>query len=107
MKPITIELAGNGLWGAERGRSVTFTGFDIERYTEEEIADWADWATVGDIRHVWVYHDSTWDVYTDSGFVEAAQRFTGLSTLEFTEQGMQEDGAASMEVHDSDIEELC
>ena len=97
-KQLEFQLAGDGLWGAERGRTVTLTGFEIERYTEQDIEEWADWAEVGEIRHVWVHHNSTWDVYTDSGFKEAAREFTGIESLNFTEQGMQENGAASMEL---------
>jgi len=103
MASLTFGLTGDGLWGAEAGRAVTITDFKVERYTEEEVADWADWATVGEIRHVWVYHSSTWDVYTDSGFEQAARDFTGIRDLAFTEQGMQEDGAASMEVYGSEV----
>ena len=50
------------------------------------------------IGHVTVEHDSNWDVYTDSAFVEAARKFTGIADLDFTEQGMQNDNKASMGV---------
>ena len=53
---------------------------------------------MGDIEHVSVMHDSTWDVYTDSAFVDAARTVTGIADLDFTEQGMQDDNVASMEV---------
>ena len=82
MTTLTFKLAGDGLWGAEAGRTVTISGFtgpsEYGEYTVE--------------------HDSTWDVYTDSAFVEAAQKFTGVAGLDFTEQGMQDDRLASMEV---------
>ena len=94
----TFKLAGDGYWGAEKGRTVTITGYNIERYTQEEIDDDVDWAVAGDIRHVSVQHTSTWDVYTDSAFVDAARKVTGIDDLDFTEQGMQDDNNASMEV---------
>ena len=94
----TFKLAGDGYWGAEKGRTVTITGYNIERYTQEEIDDDVDWAVAGDIRHVSVQHTSTWDVYTDSAFVDAARKVTGIDDLDFTEQGMQDDNYASMEV---------
>ena len=98
MQPITFTLAGDGYWGAEAGRTVTITGYTVRRYTAEDIADGVDWAAEGDIAHVSVEHDSTWDVYTDSAFERAAQQFTGIEGLMFTEQGMQDNGYASMEV---------
>ena len=94
----TFKLAGDGYWGAEKGRVVTITGYEVARYTQEQIDDYVDWAKVGDIEHVSVMHNSTWDVYTDSAFVDAARTVTGIADLDFTEQGMQEDKVASMEV---------
>jgi hypothetical protein len=93
----TFTTHGDGLWGCDE-RTVTITGFTVTRYTAEDIADGVDWAAEGDIAHVSVMHDSTWDVYTDTGFREAARFVTGIADLCFTEQGMQEDGIASMEV---------
>ena len=98
MRTYTFQLAGDGLWGAEADRTVTLTGFDVRRYTAEDVAECGDWCVEGDIAHVTVTHDSTWDVYTDSAFVQAARDFTGIADLDFTEQGMQDDGYASMEV---------
>ena len=98
MQTYTFQLAGDGLWGAEADRTVTLTGFDVRRYTAEDAAECGDWCVEGEIAHVAVLHDSTWDVYTDSAFVQAARDFTGIADLDFTEQGMQDDGYASMEV---------
>ena len=98
MSTLTFKLAGDGYWGAEAGRSVTLTGFTVEymnRDTYEPCNEGDDGAVIG---HVTVEHDSTWDVYTDSAFAEAAANFTNIMGLGFTEQGMQEDGLASMEV---------
>lgn len=98
MTTLTFKLAGDGYWDAEAGRTVTISGYTVQRYTAEDIADGVDWAAEGDIAHVSVSHDSTWDVYSDSAFKRAAQKFTGIADLGFTEQGMQQDGCASMEV---------
>ena len=95
---LTFKLAGDGYWGAEAGRSVTLSGFTVDYInsdTYEACAQGDDNAVIG---HVWVDHDSTWDVYTDSAFSEAAANYTNIMGLDFTEQGMQEDNMASMEV---------
>jgi hypothetical protein len=42
------------------------------------------------------YEDS-WRLYTDSGFVDAISTLLGTDVM-FTEQGMQDDGYASMEL---------
>lgn len=98
MQNITFELKGDGLWGAEAGRKVTLTGFTVSYMnadTYDECNEGDDNAVIG---HVTVDHDSTWDVYTDTGFQEAAANYTNIMGLDFTEQGMQNDGLASMEV---------
>ena len=98
MQTLTFQLAGDGLWGAEAGRSVTLTGFTVEYMnseTYEPCREGDDNAVIG---HVTVEHDSTWDVYTDSAFAEAAANYTNIMGLDFTEQGMQNDQLASMEV---------
>ena len=98
MQTLTFKLAGDGLWGAEAGREVTLTGFDVQYMnsnTYEPCEEGDDHAVIG---HVTVDHDSTWDVYTDSAFREAAANYTNIMGLDFTEQGMQNDNQASMEV---------
>lgn len=44
-----------------------------------------------------VGHDTTWDIYTDTGFEAAISKLMG-EDVSFTEQGMQDDGYASMEL---------
>ena len=98
MQTLTFQLAGDGLWGAEAGRTVTLTGFEVTYVnadTYEPTTEGAEGAVIG---HVTVEHDSTWDVYTDSAFAEAAANYTNIMGLDFTEQGMQNDQLASMEV---------
>ena len=99
MKTLTFKLAGDGYWGAETGRTVTISGFNVmyvDPETYDEVSADAPGAVIG---HVSVFHDSTWDVYTDNGFRDAARAVTGITYLGFTEQGMQENGIASMEVY--------
>ena len=91
----TFTTSGTGLWGCEAGRTITITGFTVAYASAEDAADWD--VEEGSVAHVSVAHDSTWDVYTDDGFEAAARAVTGIADLTFTEQGMQEDGLASME----------
>ena len=43
-----------------------------------------------------VEHDTTWQIYTDSGFENAISKTLNMD-VSFTEQGMQDDNYASME----------
>ena len=83
----TVETAGDGLWGCEAGRTIKVTGISIVEtaYDEGEISTMVN-----------VAHDTTWDIYTDTGFEAAISDAVGF-TVSFTEQGMQEDNVASME----------
>jgi hypothetical protein len=83
----TVTTAGDGLWGCEADRKINVTGvcivhnvFDEEVYTQVNVT-----------------HNSTWDIYTDTGFESAISEAVGFG-VRFTEQGMQEDEIASMEV---------
>jgi len=82
----TVTTAGDGLWGCEAGRRVHCTGITIIN----NIYDGEVYTMVN------VTHDSTWDIYTDTGFEEAISEAVGFAVT-FTEQGMQEDELASME----------
>jgi len=77
-----VTCAGDGLWGCEAGRRVRVTGVSV---VEE-----------AGYKHLSVTHDSTWDVYTDKAFAQAITAAVGYD-VGFTEQGMQEDGCASLE----------
>ena len=84
----TVELAGDSIWGDTAGRVVTVSGITV---TEEQYDD-------GDkYMHVTVEHDSTWDIYTDTAFAKAISEALKMD-VDFTEQGMQDDGVASMEL---------
>ena len=85
----TVALAGDSIWGDTAGRTVTVKGITV---TEEQYDD-------GDkYMHVTVEHDSTWDIYTDTAFTRAISEALKMD-VDFTEQGMQDDGLASMEVY--------
>jgi hypothetical protein len=85
----TVALAGDSIWGDTSGRVVTVSGITLT----EEVYDDGDTYT-----HVTVEHDSTWDIYTDTAFTKAISEAMQMD-IDFTEQGMQDDGLASMEVY--------
>jgi hypothetical protein len=82
----TVTTAGDGLWGCEAGRKVRVSAIDIvtTAYNDEVCVS------------VNVMHNSEWDIYTDSAFESAISEAVGFK-VRFTEQGMQDDGFASME----------
>lgn len=81
-----VDCAGDSIWADTEGRKVHVTGITVVTNAfENEI-----------MMQVSVTHDSTWDIYTDSGFEEAISKALGFA-VSFTEQGMQEDEYASME----------
>ena len=82
--PFTVTLAGDSIWGYKGPQTVTVKNISV--YIDEDDG----YATVE------VEHDTTWDIYTDSGF-EAAISAALDYDVQFTEQGMQQDGFASME----------
>jgi hypothetical protein len=81
-----VTTAGDGLWGCESGRVINVKGITIIN----NIYDSEFYTMVN------VQHDSTWDIYTDSGFETAISDAVGFAVT-FTEQGMQDDNVASME----------
>lgn len=81
--PFTVQLAGDSIWDYKGPQTVTVTGISV--YTDE------DYSSVD------VEHDTTWDIYTDTGFEAAISEKLGFD-VQFTEQGMQQDNYASMEV---------
>ena len=82
--PFAVQLANDSIWGYKGPQTVTVTNisvFDEDGY-----------------KMVNVEHDTTWDIYTDSGFESAISKALGYDVT-FTEQGMQDDGYASMETY--------
>jgi len=82
--PFAVQLAGDSIWGYEGPQTVSVS--DISVYTDED-----DGYT-----SIEVEHNTTWDIYTDSGFEAAISKALGYE-VQFTEQGMQQNGMASME----------
>jgi hypothetical protein len=93
---VLVQLAGDSIWDCEL-EAVTVTSVHIhEQWWDELDGDSSIHITVcynvnGDEE----YEDS-WRLYTDSGFSDAISALLGTS-VSFTEQGMQDDGYASME----------
>jgi hypothetical protein len=93
---VLVQLAGDSIWDCEL-EAVTVTSVHIhEQWWDELDGDSSIHITVcynvnGDAE----YEDS-WRLYTDSGFSDAISALLGTDVM-FTEQGMQEDGYASME----------
>jgi len=94
---VLVQLAGDSIWDCEL-EAVTVTSVHIhEQWWDELDGDSSIHITVcynvdGDEE----YEDS-WRLYTDTGFSDAISALLGTDVM-FTEQGMQEDGCASMEL---------
>ena len=93
---VLVQLAGDSCWDCEL-EAVTVTSIHIhEQWWDELDGDSSIHITVcynvnGDTE----YEDS-WRLYTDTGFADAISTLLGTQVF-FTEQGMQDDGFASME----------
>ena len=81
--PFTVTLAGDSIWDYKGPQTVTVSSIDV--YEDED-----------GYKSISVEHDTTWDIYTDTGFERAISEQLGYP-VSFTEQGMQADGIASME----------
>ena len=92
---VDVQLAGDSAWDCEI-EAVTVTSINIHENFDED-GDSSIHITVcynvdGDTEY-----EGSWRLYTDSGFEEAISELLGTS-VSFTEQGMQDDGFASMEL---------
>ena len=86
--PLVVQLAGDSIWDYEGPMAVTVHNIvDEGSFDAEEYPDY---------KHVRVEHDAPWNIYTDSGFEQAISTILGYEVT-FTEQGMQENGVASLE----------
>lgn len=94
---VDVTLAGDSIWDCTL-EAVTITGIYIHE-TDDGDGD------IGTSINV-VYNvdgvdgsevDDSWRLYTDSGFSDAVSALLGTD-VDFTEQGMQDDGLASMEL---------
>jgi hypothetical protein len=95
---VEVQLAGDSIWDCEL-QAVTITGIHIvETFDEDE----DDIST-----HIGVTYEvdgedgaeveGSWRLYTDNGFSDAVSELLGTE-VDYTEQGMQDDGYASMEL---------
>ena len=94
---VDVTLAGDSIWDCTL-EAVTITGIYIHEvdYGDGDIStsinvvynvDGVDGSEV----------DDSWRLYTDSGFSDAVSALL-MTDVDFTEQGMQDDGSASMEL---------
>ncbi len=84
----TATLAGDSIWDydyAKLGNEVKVTHIGVTEYDDEDAN-----------KSIYVTHEAGWRIYTDSGFEQSISDLLGYSVT-FTEQGMQDDGVASME----------
>ena len=92
-----VELAGDSIWDRDGSNpeSVKVSKVSIQDPYSGSDPYMSDDEDDG-YRKVDVEHDGPWSIYTDSGFEQAISKMVGFE-VSFTEQGMQEDGMASME----------
>jgi len=81
----------SGLWGYDGDARVAVTAVEVREDTYED----GDTSTM-----IYVEHNAggcgDWRIYTDKGFEDSISTALGFDVT-FTEQGMQDDGIASME----------
>ena len=85
----TVALAMDSIWDYTGSDTVRVDGIQVRETVYEE-----DGCTSTMVN---VEHDAAWNIYTDTGFERAISAALGMDVT-FTEQGMQDDGYASMEV---------
>ena len=82
---------GTSIWGYDGDLKVAVTGISVHNETYED----GDTSTM-----IYVEHDAggcgDWRIYTDRGFEASISDGLGFDVM-FTEQGMQDDGIASLE----------
>jgi hypothetical protein len=93
---VEVQLAGDSIWDCEL-EAVTVTSIHIHETFYEDGDSSIHIAVCYDVDGVSGEEvEGSWRMYTDSGFEEAVSALLGTSVT-FTEQGMQDDGYASME----------
>jgi hypothetical protein len=78
---------GSSIWEDTNGKKVRVTGISVTHNVYDD-----EFGT-----SVYVTHDSNWEIYTDRGFETAISKVLGFD-VQFTEQGMQDDEYASLEL---------
>jgi hypothetical protein len=95
---VRASVTGDSIWDC------AITDADDVRITDIHISEGVDGGDMDGYRHIAVIYtvngeeeaDESWRLYTDTGFAETVSELLG-EEIYFTEQGMQEDGYASME----------
>ena len=85
----TVTLAMDSIWDYDGKDVVTVENIQVYTHFDDDGND-----SNVDVN---VTHDAEWQIYTDNGFEKAISNLLGFE-VQFTEQGMQDDGYASMEV---------
>jgi hypothetical protein len=85
----SVALALDSIWDYDGKVDVDVTGIQVYTHYDD------DGVTESNV-DVNVTHNADWNIYTDSGFESAISNLLGFDVT-FTEQGMQDDGYASME----------
>jgi hypothetical protein len=93
---VEVQLAGDSIWDCEL-EAVTVTSIHIHESFDEDGDSSIHIAVCYDVDGVSGEDvEGSWRLYTDTGFADAISTLLG-TTVFFTEQGMQDDGYASME----------
>jgi len=93
---VEVQLAGDSAWDCEL-EAVTVKSIHIHETFDEDGDSSIHIAVCYDVDGVNGEEvEGSWRMYTDSGFEEAISELLGTQVF-FTEQGMQDDGYASME----------
>lgn len=91
-----VDLAMDSIWDKEKENPEKVYVKNITINNPYEQGGYMDNDPDDGYRDVRVEHDGPWSIYTDTGFEKAISDMVGFK-VDFTEQGMQEDGMASME----------
>ena len=84
----TVTLAMDSIWNYDGKDVVTVENIQMYTHFDDDGND-----SNVDVN---VTHNATWNIYTDKGFESTISNLLGFD-VQFTEQGMQDDGYASME----------
>ena len=95
-KQAEIDLAGDSIWDRQGENPAKVYVMSITIENPYEPGGYMDDDEDDGYRKVDVEHNGPWTIYTDSGFAEEISALVGFP-VDFTEQGMQEDGMASLE----------
>jgi hypothetical protein len=94
---VEVQLAGDSIWDCEL-ETVTVKSIHIHETFYEDGDSSIHIAVCYDVDGVSGEEvEGSWRIYTDNGFSDAISTLLGTA-VDFTEQGMQDDGYASMEM---------